>query len=232
MCNESQDPRMSGLHAGHLKRLQAAMPENSSLIGDVYHGLVKSLNPHLPVLAAILALVDTVRGGDFGVLGKNRLARLPLSIIGVDKVRYRTPLVEDLHESILSFRMSELAVENLRAALKPHGFCVLFLCSCGVVMGRCEDVRKYYGSEAHYRMDRLRSAVDAEGNPVVDIATFDDIQVPTMDLHHSGAEERLFNLVEEIINTATGGRANYPWIQDELDAFIGFASESNLEMVA
>lgn len=231
MCSESQDPRMSGLQESHLKRLQAAMPENASLIGDVYRGLTANLNPHLPVLAAIIAMIDAVHSGDFGVLGEHRLVRLPLSIIGSDKVRYRTPLIDDLHETILSFRMSDLAVENLRSALKPYGLCVLFLCSCGMVMGKCEDVVGYYKSDDHKRMDRLRSAIDAEGNPVVNINSFDDIQVPTMDLHHSGAEERLFHLVEEILSMAAGGRAEYPWVQTELSAFIERARRP-LDLVA
>lgn len=220
MCSESKSPAMSGLYHLHADRLQAALPERATLIHDIYHGLTECLNPHLPVLAALVAMAESALRQDYGVLEAYRLVRLPLSVIGLDRVRYRTPIIEDLHETVLSFRMSDLAVEHLRRALRPHGLCVLFLCSCGVVMGKCGDVQRYYGSEDHRRMDRLRSAIDAEGNPVAEVRSLADICVPTMDLHQNGAERRLFLLVEELIATAAHGRAEYSWIDGELKTFI------------
>ena len=220
MCYKCYDPEMAGLHAGHLPLLQGAMPKQSELARDLFQSLTATLNPHLPILPALLAMAEAVEREDFGVLEEHRLVRLPLSIIGTDKVRYRTEMVGHLHETILSARMSEITIEEVRKALRPHGLCILFLCSCGVVMGRCPDVRAYYGSDAHVRMDRLRSAIDAAGNLVHEIESFSDIMVPTMDLHENGAEERLFARVSELTMIASqAGHTNYDWIERELRAF-------------
>jgi len=224
MCYKCDNPEMAGLHAGHLPLLQGAMPKQSGLASDLFTALTATLNPHLPILPALLAMAEAVEREDFGVLGDHRLIRLPLSIIGTDKVRYRTELVEHLHETILSARMSEITIEAVRKALRPHGLCILFLCSCGVVMGKCRDVRAYYGSDDHVRMDRLRSAIDAAGNPVVEIESFTDIMVPTMDLHHNGAEERLFARIRELTQIASAaGHTDYGWIERELQQFTDVA---------
>lgn len=129
-------------------------------------------------------------------------------------------MVEHLHETILSTRMYEITIEAVRKALRPHGLCILLVCSCGVVMGKCPDVRAYYGSDAHVLMDRLRSAIDAAGNPVRAIESFSDIMVPTMDLHENGAEERLFAHISELTKIASRAvHTDYYWIERELQAF-------------
>jgi hypothetical protein len=220
MCYKCDNPEMAGLHAGHLPLLQGAMPKQSALTADLFKALTTALNPHLPILPALLAMAEAVESEDFGVLEESKLVRLPLSIIGTDKVRYRTEQVEHLHETVLSARMSEITMEAVRKALRPHGLCILFLCSCGVVMGRCTDVRAYYGSDAHVRMDRLRSAIDAAGNSVKTIDAFADILVPTMDLHQNGAEERLFARIKELTEIASqAGHTGYDWIDAELQHF-------------
>ena len=171
---------MAGLHAGHLDTLMPRlMWEMRPVARDLFQAMTENLNPHLPALPAFVAMAEALQNGDFGVLGEHRLIRLPLSIIGTDKVRYRTEMVEWLHETVLSLRMSDITVEAIHSALRPQGLCVLFLCSCGVVMGRCEDVKAYYGTDGHRRMDRLRSAIDAAGNPVESVQSFDDIMVRT-----------------------------------------------------
>lgn len=221
MCYKCENPEMAGLHAGHLPLLSKAAPEVVNVTTSIYSALTENLNPHLPALPAFVAMAEALQNSDFGVLGEHRLVRLPLSIIGTDKVRYRTEMVEWLHETILSLRMSDMTVEAMRKALRPHGLCVLFLCSCGVVMGRCEDVRAYYCSDEHRRMDRLRSAIDAAGNPVESVQSFDDIPVLTMDLHQNGAEARLFARIEELTRqAAAAGHQDYHWLDDELQYFV------------
>jgi len=220
MCYKYSNPEMAGLHIGHLSLLQGVISKQSDLAGDLFRALTATLNPHMPILPALLAMVEAVERKDFGVLQDHQLVRLPLSIIGTDKVRYRTKMVEHLHETILSARMSEITIDAVRKVLRPHGLCILFLCSCGVVMGKCKDVRSYYGSEAHVRMDRLRSAIDAAGNPVAKINSFSDIMVSTMDLHQNGAEERLFARISELTQIASqAGHTDYGWIERELQMF-------------
>lgn len=220
MCHEHKIPEMAGIHAGHLPIVQAESPQIAHITSDLFQALSKTLNPHLPAFTALVAMVEAHMQGDRGVLAEQQLVRLPLSVIGTDKVRYRTEVMEWLHESILSLRMSDITVEAIRKALQPHGLCVLFLCSCGVVLGRCADVRRYYGSAEHVRMDRLRSAIDAEGNPVAGVDSFAEIMVPTMDLHENGAESRLFARIAALTKSASSaGYREYSWVDAELRHF-------------
>jgi len=224
MCTENVKAEMAGLHPGHVSILKSFVPELSELTEQLYAALTQKLKPHLPVLPAILAMVEAVQKRDYGVLQHHNLARLPLSVIGNDAVRYRTPVVDWLHESVLSFRMAELTVNAVKETLRQHDICILFLCSCGIVMGRCSDVRAFYNSEDHQRMDRLRSAIDAAGHPVAQIKSFDDIRVPTMDLHANGAEVRTFDRIEYLtLLAAQAGHADYSWIQSELTRFVSVA---------
>ncbi len=227
MCYKCENPEMAGLHAGHLSTLQKTRPEQSALADDLFRALTTNLHPHLPIFTAFLAMAEAVEREDFGILSEHRLVRLPLSVIGANRVRYRTQMMEWLHDTILSARMSDLTIETVRRALRPHGLCVLFLCSCGVVMGRCGDVQSYNGSRDHVRMDRLRSAIDVAGNPVQKITTLSDIMVPTMDLHSNGAEERLFDRISQLTKLAAqAGHTDYYWIKEELWEFVRRAQSS------
>lgn len=229
MCIEDIDPEMAGLHEGHVSILKSAAPGLGELTDQLFDALTNSLTPHLPVLPALMAMAEAVQNRDFGVLGEHRLVRLPLSVIGSDANRYRTPVVGWLHESILSFRMAELTINAVKETLRPRGLCVLFLCSCGVVMGRCADIWSFYNGETHQRMDRLRSSIDAAGNPVVRVSSFDEIVVPTMDLSQNGAEVRLFDRIEELTRKAAqAGHANFSWIEQELNDFVTAAQGKRL----
>lgn len=228
MCYQGEHREMAGLSNKHHQTLQRLVPQQAKLTSDLFQAMTRNLNPHLPVLPAFIAMAEAVEKGDFGVLSSYNLVRLPLSIIGTDKVRYRTPIIDWLHESILSMNMSQITIEALRTALYQHGLCIAFLCSCGVVMGKYEDVQAYYGSEDHIRMDRLRSAIDAEGNPVKRISSFEEISVPTMDLSVHKAEERLFARIEELtLSLAKEEPAHYcSWIDAELDNFVQAVEEN------
>jgi len=231
MCTQHIPPEMAGLHAGHLEIVKRESPLDGQMVEGLYVALTKNLNPHLPVFAALVAMVEAVRKADYGVLKDYRLVRAPLSIIGMDKVRYRTQVVEWMHETILSFRMSELTDGTVRAVLRPHGLCVLFLCSCGVVVGRCADLAQYRGSPDHQEMDRLRSAIDVAGHPVEFVDRLDDIPVSTMDLHSNGAEARLLARVEELTRlAATAGHIKYDWVDAELESFVSRANPTQPEV--
>jgi hypothetical protein len=215
---------MAGVHAGHLPLLTEAAPDVTEVTTDTYAAMTANLVPHLPALTAIVAMVEQLKRGDFGVLGRFRLVRLPLSLIGTDKVRYRTPILDWLHESVLSLRMADLTIEGLQRALQPHGMKLAFLCSCGVVIGRIEDVNAFVGCDIHQRMDRLRSGIDAAANPVETVETVADIPVLTMDLHASGAEARLLARIQELTEVASAaGHADYSWLDAELADFIEVA---------
>lgn len=123
-------------------------------------------------------------------------------------------------------------LDAMKESLRPHGLCLLFLCSCGVVMGRCSDVRSFYNSETHQRMDRLRSSIDAAGKPVVQVPSFAEIAVPTMDLSANGAEIRLFDRTEHLTRQAArAGHANYSWLEQELQDFVSVAQTKRFRQV-
>lgn len=227
MCYQEKHPFMAGLSHESGKTL-ASMTQKSPLAKELASTMLKTLNPHNPVLAALVAMAEQVDQKDFGVLQDYNLVRLPLSLIGANKVRYRTPIVEMLHESILSFNMSDITKTNVKEVLKKHGYCLLFLCSCGLVMGRCEDVKKFYGSEDHIAMDTLRSAIDAEGNPVEFIDSLQDIPVQTMDLSVNGAEDRLVSRISEMLETMTLFVQSPSYnTHDDLERFIIKASSTS-----
>jgi hypothetical protein len=229
MCFEDATAEMAGLSRDHLACIQDEFEDDLmvELAADIFEPMTADLQPHLPALPAFIALVESLKVDDYGILADYNLVRLPLSLVGADKVRYRTEVVSWLHEAILSLRMSELTVNRIRQALGKHGLSVLFQCSCGVVLGRSDDIENYFGSDHHRRMDALRSAIDAEGNPVVHVTTLDDIPVPTMDLHTDGAEKRLLDRIQELTECAASeGSNHYPWIDAELQRFIAATQSS------
>ena len=220
---------MAGLHRGHLEMWEAVeSPLSPDLVRDIFGSLTNSLAPRLPAFTALLAMIEQLQAKQFGVLEKEKLVRLPLSVVGTDRVRYRTPIVEMLHESILSLRMSEWTVNLIKRQLMKHyKICLIFLCSCGVVVGRCQHVRAFYGSDTHQAMDMLRSAIDAEGNRVELVSSLEEIPVPTMDLAVNGAEKSLFDRIQELTKMLSlAGQPDYPWIEAGLQAFVQIAKES------
>ncbi len=226
MCSTYEALAMTGLTEDHVSILQQASPENAQLVQELFDAINMSLRPHLPVLPGLIAAVEAVQNNDYGILSQNQLVRLPLSIVGVNGTRYPTQTVSWLHDSFLPFNMSQYTVSEVRKTLQKHGLCILFLCSCGVVIGKCQYVSGYYGSPDHTRMDRLRSAVDSTGKPIQPVDDFSEIPVKTMDLHQNGAEERLYNRIEELLYllTVTPATADSLWIENELAYF---ASKAN-----
>lgn len=228
MCYKEKNPYMVGL-SQESGNILATMTEKTSMVKELTDVMLKTLNPHNPVIAAIVAMTEQVDKNEFGVLQDFNLVRLPLSLIGADKVRYRTPVVEMLHESILSFNMSDITKNNVTKVLNKHGYCMMFLCSCGVVIGKCEDVKSFYGSEHHIEMDKLRSAIDAEGNPVELVASLEDIPVQTMDLSTNGAERNLFKRIREMLETMSicVNPPSYQ-LEEKLKSFVDKASSQTL----
>jgi len=211
---------MAGLNDHHKAVIQEKSSLESAFVQTLYNAFTKNLNPHLPALTGFVGLIEAAEDNDFGILNEYNLARLPLSIVGADKVRYRTRIVDLLHESILSQHMSDLTQEKIEGAFKQRGLGILFQCSCGVVVGSCDDVQAYNGSEHHRDMDSLRSAIDADGNPVKFVGSTEQIPVQTMDLHHNGAEKRLLNRIDDLTRHADCGKTDYPWLDKKVGEFV------------
>jgi hypothetical protein len=220
---KQQDSLMVGLSDRHVEAIERVRPkEDRSFINAVHEAATDALTPHLPLLPMFAAMYRFLQEERYGVLSEYKLIRVPLSIIPQNKKRYRTPIVSLLHETVLSFRMSEHTVNMVNAAARRHGVCILYLCSCGVVMGKCEDVARFQGSPAHRSMDLLRSTIDAEGNPVVDVLHWNEIPSPNMDIAANGSEIELFEDMSDLLMLAAKvQRPEYPWLDIMLSRYIG-----------
>ncbi|PID83596.1 hypothetical protein CSB11_00445 [Candidatus Campbellbacteria bacterium] len=220
MCNKCKSKEYAGLHKGHLKEANKVFPNQKDFNKKLFDAMTKFLNPHHSFYSSLLAVRQKLEQKDFGILQQWNLVRLPLSIIGSNKVRYRTPVVENLHESILSGHMSDLMKNEIDKVLKLFDLKLVYLCCCGVVLGKSEDIDDYYGSTEHINLELLRSAIDAEGNPVVSISDFSKIEVLTMDLHVNDAENRLFSDIEFAIKQfSKAGFPDYD-LESDLNFFI------------
>lgn len=113
-----------------LKRYQTGTPNlrhslayhrTSGFAKITFDAWTKHLVPHLTILPMFVAMYESWQNKDFGVLRDFNLVRVPLSIIGKDKVRYRTPIIDLLHEAVLSANMSELSVETFKRAIGERG---------------------------------------------------------------------------------------------------------------
>lgn len=220
-----QDSLLVGLTKTHADVLQreTTLP-HKGIVNQLFSALTTSLSPHLPVLATFVAMAEFASQKKFGILREHRVVRVPLSIIGHDRVRYRTPILNLLHEAVLSFRMSEVTVKNVESVLRGNGFAVAYLCSCGLVMGSVPAVDAFVKSQTIRRLDRLRSAIDTEGNPVTEVRHWTDI--PTnMDLSVSGEDEALLERISDLtlLMAKTNTRPDYSWIEDELKYFLNSA---------
>jgi hypothetical protein len=227
---KQQDKLMVGLTREHLNTLLSVQRvENKNLASQLFTAMTKTLSPHLPVLATFTAMTEFVREKRFGVLRDHKLVRVPLSIIGIDRVRYRTPILTLLHEAILSFRMSEITVGGVQKALATDGLAVGYLCSCGLVMGSQESVSDFLTSETVVRLDYLRSAIDTEGNPVKEVLSWADIP-SNMDLHVNGEDQALLERISDLTlaMAKTSHEPDYSWIEDELHYFVSEAGHEAL----
>lgn len=230
MCYQEKNAEMAPLQPSHLDKMQKMLlsDDAKSFAKHSFEAWTRNLTPHLPLLSMFVAMYESLQKEDYGVLFEHKLVRVPLSIIGQDKIRYRTPIVSLLHEAVLSARMSDLSVDNFSRVIKSeYNICVLFLCSCGVVMGKCNDVANFYGSTDHCRMDILRSAIDADGNPVKEVKSWQDLPFTNMDLHISGGDLRLLKRIEELNKIASMAKADdLLFIDRELERFVQTAQAS------
>lgn len=225
MCTTCDELERAGLHAGHLERMKAVSSVNPELLNDVFMALTDHLQPRLPTFAAIIAMLEASDAGDLGLFAEYGVVWMPLSVVGANGTRYRTPTLERLHDSVLPLRMADATIDLLRSALQKHGLDITFLCCCGGSIGPIDDIAAFRSSDLRKRRDHLRSAIDAKGNPVVSVSTLDDIPVATMDLHDNGAEYRLLERISTLLTLLrTAGHPAYDWVDGELAQFINAIS--------
>jgi hypothetical protein len=222
---KQQGELMVGLTNDHLRRLLPVTgSKNHQLVSQLFSAMTSALSPHLPVLATFAAMAEFIREKRYGVLHDYNLVRVPLSIIGIDRVRYRTPILMLLHEAILSFRMSQTTGASMQRALANEGLAVAYLCSCGLVMGTEQSITAFLSSDTIRRLDKLRSAIDTEGNPIQEVSGWSQIPV-NMDLHVNGEDQALLERISDLTLAMASVRSepNYSWIERELQYFVSEA---------
>ena len=108
--------------------------------------------------------------------------------------------MNDLHEATLTARMSEIAMDVLREALHKHDLDMLFLCCCGLVIGKRDRIDEFYGSQDHVERDRVRSFFDTEATGITMTDSINDLRkkgVVSLDFDpYSYSEDRLFEKIE------------------------------------
>jgi hypothetical protein len=224
MCQNCVGKKAGDIQAGlspqHRDLIISEMPEQAEILRDLYGTMTAHLAPKLPVFALFAAMIEQHNQGDFGVLADFALVRAPLSLVDEHRNRWRTPILEVLHECVLSFRMSELTIGAVQKALHRHNLAVTFLCSCGTTIGTQAASTSFFGSDVHREMDMLRSAIDAEGNPVIHAANWQGVP-RTMDIAANKAETRLLERVGHLCLLACQVEPpRYPGIESTLKAFM------------
>jgi len=168
----------------------------------------EGLKPAMNVLGMFTVMVDHLKSERYGLLAKFRGVRTPLSIVA-DAVRYRTPIVEELHETVIPFNMARKNMDGLNLVLAESGMTCFMTCSCGVVLIRTDDLPAFRASAQLRDLDTFRSSLDRAGAQVVEVASIHDVPAGNIDL--TATEVLMFEemdvLIQAMADTVPFGRA-------------------------
>ena len=206
MCAETKRAEMQRTEDVHVAMLARDMNYAEEVIHDVYAAMRNHISVRLPFMVALSVAIGFHQLSNYsGVLGRG-LVYVPLSIFGDDGQRFRIPIMNDLHEATLTARMSEIAMDVLREALHKHDLDMLFLCCCGLVIGKRDRIDEFYGSQDHVERDRVRSFFDTEATGITMTDSINDLRkrgVVSLDFDpYSYSEDRLFEKIECMLGTA------------------------------
>ena len=206
MCAADKRPEMQRAESVHTTMLTQHMSQAAEPIHDALTAVSSYVSVRLPFAVALSVAIDFYQRDNYsGVLGDG-LVYIPLSLFADDGERFRIPVMEDLHEAVLTARMSEVAIEALQKALHKHDMGVIFLCCCGLVVGQRDRIEEFYGSKDHVERDRIRSFFDAESTSIsivksIDILRKEGIMSPDFS-QTSYSEDRLFESIESMLEKA------------------------------
>ena len=198
MCTSVFQSFMARVNESHLGQMRHLVPDETfEIVAEIFEEVDECISTPIPFITTIAVAVDACRKGFSGVLGDD-LVCIPFTTCDVYGARYRTPLMEILHETFLTARMSELAMDALRRVLHKYDMDVCFLCCCGTVVGTREAIGAFYGSALHHTWDGLRSLYNSEPTPLESIDSFEELEgVQTIDLR--GAERGLFREIDRML---------------------------------
>lgn len=184
MCQEGFQSRTAPLTKGHVSFLAERFPTSASLVKEMAAALQEGLNPHANTLALLTLMADHKRKGRYGLAGSlwGDAVRFPLSVVTPENgIRYRTPLLEEMHASVLSLNMSHGTMQRLDRALASQGMACRMMCSCGVVL-MTQRLAAQFARDPHVlAMDRFRSSLDGLGRPVARVGSSQEVPSNNMD---------------------------------------------------
>jgi len=211
MCNDEKNPRLEPLTRQHLEYLKEKFPSQQEFLESVFNAITFNLNPGLNILALMSVMYQRFNEGKYGILKQFNAVRFPLSLVGVDNIRYRTPIMKELHETVLSFNMGSKNVNMLNVALEKLGIKVAMTCSCGVVLLAKEKSENFYSSQLLMDMDNYRSVLDRFGYPVKYVSGLGDIPCLTVDATEQDKDifEQVDQLVEDMLQNVQVDQIEY-----------------------
>lgn len=198
MCQDMYLPRLGPLEAGHVGVVGNLVPAQRSFAADVYRALTAHLNPALNLLPTLVVMKEWLEQGRLGLLAAHKVVRIPLSIVDDAGTRHRPPLVCELHEAWLSFAMAAKNCLLLDRVVANHGLAFARTCSCGLIMGRPQDVADFMASETLAMLDSYRSSLDRRGMPVFP-TLFEDLPERTIDM--TPAEFAMFTEIDRLVES-------------------------------
>lgn len=198
MCNDEKNPRLAPLTASHKDYLVGKFPHQKKFLEAAYDAVTQKLHPGFNVLVLLAVMYERLNQGTYGIMKDFSAVRFPLSLVGVDNVRYRTPVMKDLHETILSLNMASKNMHLLDVAMGKLGLKVLMTCSCGVVLIPLDSAEVFYISTLLEDMDNYRSVLDRFGYPVQYVEGIGNIPCLTVDATQE--DKTIFQDVEELVS--------------------------------
>ena len=201
MCASDPELLMVRATESHVRQVCNLLPEPETVevVTDIFRGVEKCISTPIPFIATLAVAINACRNRYSGVLGDG-IVCVPFTSCGIDGMRYRTYLMVILHETFLTARMSELAMDSLRETLHTYGLDICFLCCCGIALGSREKIDAFRGSEEHRAWDQVRSWYNAEPTPITQISSLKELEgVQTLDLAASGAEQKLFEEIDQML---------------------------------
>lgn len=213
MCQTTQNPLMANTTEQHIMRLNQILPDVRELSADLYEGVSEYIFMQIPFFSTIAVLASEVKRGIHSGFFGDGVAYIPFTVGEADGTRYRTRIMELLHEVFLTANMSEPTTQSVKEILHKYGLDMLSLCCCGTMIGEQGKIEEIRGSQEHLDFDKISTFFDAIPTDIVLVKSLGDLEdVRLLDTAASGAEQKLLQEIEEVTHFLSKVR-----VEPELD---------------
>lgn len=199
MCQTTQNPLMANTTEQHIMRLNQILPDVRELSADLHEGVSEYVFMQIPLFSTLAVLASEVKKGVHSGFFGDGVAYVPFTVGEANGTRYRTRIMELLHEVFLTANMSEPAMQSVKEILHKHELDMLSLCCCGTMLGKREKIEEIRDSQAHLDFDKISTFFDAIPTDIVLVKSLGDLEgVQLLDTAASGAEQELLQKIEEV----------------------------------